>query len=79
MQKPSNKNLPAGRPRRPHNRCGFALHSTHPAAWRSYGAGAQVRTAERGLVVGGPDDPVVVLTVENVARIAALVGADFHG
>ncbi len=35
--------------------------------------------ARRGLAVGGPDDPVIVLTVEDVARIAALVATDSHG
>ncbi len=35
--------------------------------------------AERGMAVGGPDDPVLVLTVEDVARIAALVATDIHG
>jgi hypothetical protein len=28
-------------------------------------------TARRGLAAGGPDVPVIVLTVEDVARIAA--------
>ncbi len=28
--------------------------------------------ARRGLAVGGPDEPILVLTVEDVARIAAL-------
>ncbi len=28
--------------------------------------------ADRGLAVGGPDQPTVVLTVEDVARIAAV-------
>jgi hypothetical protein len=27
--------------------------------------------AERGLAAGGPDEPVIALTVEEVARIAA--------
>jgi hypothetical protein len=35
-------------------------------------------TAERGMAVGGPDAPDIVLTVEDVARIAAAV-ADTHG
>jgi hypothetical protein len=32
-------------------------------------------TAERGLAVGGPDVPVIVLTVEDLARIAANVAS----
>jgi hypothetical protein len=28
-------------------------------------------TAERGMAVGGPDAPEIVLTVEDVARLAA--------
>jgi hypothetical protein len=28
-------------------------------------------TAERGLAVGGPDIPIIVLTIDDVARIAA--------
>lgn len=30
------------------------------------------------MAVGGPEDPVVVLTVEDVARVAALVATDVH-
>ena len=39
-------------------------------------AGISAPTAERGLAVGGPDNPVVVLSVKDVARIAALVISD---
>ncbi len=35
-------------------------------------------TAERVEAVGGPDTPEIVLTVEDVARIAA-AEADIHG
>jgi hypothetical protein len=35
-------------------------------------------TAERGLAVGGPTAPDIVLTVEDVARIAAVAMADIH-
>ena len=35
-------------------------------------------TAERGMAVGGPTAPDIVLTVEDVARIAAAAMADIH-
>jgi hypothetical protein len=35
-------------------------------------------TAERGMTVGGPDAPEIVLTVEDVVRLATAV-ADIHG
>jgi hypothetical protein len=35
-------------------------------------------TAERGLAVGGPTAPDIVLTVEEVARIAAAAVADIN-
>jgi hypothetical protein len=41
-------------------------------------AGISKFTAERGLAVGGPDAPDIVLTVEDVARIAAAAMADIH-
>jgi hypothetical protein len=31
------------------------------------------------MAVGGPDDPVIVLNVNDVARIEALVATDIHG
>ncbi len=34
-------------------------------------AGISTPAAERGLAVGGPDHPVILLTVEDVASIAA--------
>jgi hypothetical protein len=34
--------------------------------------GVMCPTAERGLCVQGPDTPTIVLTVEDVARLAAL-------
>ncbi|HEX8344699.1 MAG TPA: hypothetical protein VF657_08145 [Actinoplanes sp.] len=41
---------------------------------------AEIRSlfAERGLAAGGPDQPVIALTVEEVARLAARVAAE-HG
>jgi hypothetical protein len=38
-------------------------------------AGVSAPAAERGLAVGGPDRPVIVVTVEEVARIAAIAVA----
>lgn len=35
--------------------------------------------AHRGMAVGGPHDPVVVLTVEDAARIAAMAASDIQG
>lgn len=34
---------------------------------------------ERGLAYGGPDSPTIVLTVEDVAWIAALAAEEWHG
>ncbi|MFF5084019.1 hypothetical protein ACFY36_43790 [Actinoplanes sp. NPDC000266] len=31
---------------------------------------------ERGLAAGGPDEPIIAITVEEVARIAARVARD---
>ncbi len=41
-------------------------------------AGFTTFTAERGMAVGGPTAPDIVLTVEDVARIAAAAVADVH-
>jgi hypothetical protein len=41
-------------------------------------AGISTFTAERGMAVGGPTAPEIVLTVEDVARIAAAAVADIH-
>jgi hypothetical protein len=35
-------------------------------------------TAKRGLAIKGPDAPEIVLTVDDVARIAAAAVADLH-
>ena len=35
-------------------------------------------TAEKGLTAGGPEAPSVLLTVEDVARIAAMAAADIR-
>jgi hypothetical protein len=43
---------------------------------RNVGAEIFVGHAERGLAAGGPDEPVIALTVEEVARIAARVARD---
>ena len=48
----------------------------HHALDHHHRAGISAPTAERGLAVRGPDNPVVVLSVDNVARIAALVISD---
>jgi hypothetical protein len=48
----------------------------HAALDRNVGAEISVRHAERGLAAGGPDEPVIALTVEEVARIAARVVRD---
>lgn len=43
---------------------------------RNVGAEVFVGHAERGLAAGGPDEPVIALTVEEVSRIAARVARD---
>ena len=43
---------------------------------RNVGAEISVGHAERGLAAGGPDYPVIALTVDEVARIAARVARD---
>ncbi|GAB1641266.1 hypothetical protein KRMM14A1259_16890 [Krasilnikovia sp. MM14-A1259] len=40
------------------------------------GAEINVPHAERGMAAGGPDFPIIALTVEEVARIAARVAAE---
>jgi hypothetical protein len=35
--------------------------------------------AERGLAAGGPEEPIIALTVEEVARIAARVARENPG
>jgi hypothetical protein len=42
-------------------------------------AGVSRPTAERGMAIGGPSAPDIVLTVEDVARVAAAAMADIHG
>jgi hypothetical protein len=44
----------------------------HQALDQLSAAGVEAPTAERGLCVGGPDNPIIVLTVDDVSRIAAL-------
>jgi hypothetical protein len=41
-------------------------------------AGITKFTAKRGMAIGGPTAPDIVLTVEDVARIAAAALADIH-
>jgi hypothetical protein len=48
----------------------------HEALDRQVGAEISVPHAERGLAAGGPDQPIIALTVEEVARIAARVARD---
>jgi hypothetical protein len=43
---------------------------------RNVGAEVFVGHAERGLAAGGPEEPVIALTVEEVSRIAARVARD---
>lgn len=43
------------------------------------GSNAEAPTAEAGLAYGGPDQPVIALTVEDVARIAAQAAEEWHG
>jgi hypothetical protein len=48
----------------------------HEALDRQVAAEISVRHAERGLAAGGPDEPIIALTVEEVARIAARVARE---
>jgi hypothetical protein len=48
----------------------------HEALDRQVGAEISVGHAERGLAAGGPEEPVIALTVEEVARIAARVARE---
>ena len=43
---------------------------------RNVGAEIMVGHAERGLAAGGPEEPVIALTIDEVARIAARVARD---
>jgi len=43
---------------------------------RNVGAEIMVGHAERGLAAGGPEEPVIALTIEEVSRIAARVARD---
>jgi hypothetical protein len=43
---------------------------------RNVGAEIMVGHAERGLAAGGPDEPLIALTIDEVARIAARVARD---
>ncbi|GAB1691238.1 hypothetical protein [Krasilnikovia sp. M28-CT-15] len=45
----------------------------HETLDQRVGAEISVGHAERGLAAGGPDFPIIALTVEEVARIAARV------
>jgi hypothetical protein len=45
----------------------------HAALDRQVAAGFVAIQAQRGLASGGPEEPVIVLTVDDVARIAAQV------
>jgi hypothetical protein len=45
----------------------------HAVLDRRAAAGVIALDAQRGLAAGGPDEPVIVLTVEDVARLAAQV------
>jgi hypothetical protein len=48
----------------------------HEALDQKVSAEINVGHAERGLAAGGPDEPIIALTVEEVARIAARVARD---
>ena len=50
-------------------RLGLALIHQERAGFEAFGA-------ERGLATGGPAEPVIRLTVEDVARIAAQVAVE---
>jgi len=43
---------------------------------RNVGAEIMVGHAERGLAAGGPEEPVIALTIDEVSRIAARVARD---
>jgi hypothetical protein len=43
---------------------------------RNVGLEISVGHAERGLAAGGPEEPVIALTIDEVARIAARVARD---
>jgi hypothetical protein len=43
---------------------------------RNVGAEIMVGHVERGLAAGGPEEPMIFLTIEEVARIAARVARD---
>ncbi|WP_130507872.1 hypothetical protein [Krasilnikovia cinnamomea] len=48
----------------------------HETLDQRVGAEISVQHAERGLAAGGPDFPIIALTVEEVARIAARVARE---
>ena len=48
----------------------------HEALDQRVSAEIHVGHAERGLAAGGPDEPIIALTVEEVARIAARVARE---
>jgi hypothetical protein len=48
----------------------------HEALDRQVAAEINVGHAERGLAAGGPEEPIIALTVEEVARIAARVARE---
>lgn len=48
----------------------------HQALDQLEGAGMSAPTAERGLAIGGPDRPEILLTVDDIARIAAHEAAE---
>jgi hypothetical protein len=50
-----------------------------PILDRQVAAGFLAIQAQRGLAYGGPDEPVMVLTDGDVARIAAQVAQDGEG
>jgi hypothetical protein len=56
----------------------FIATRLHQALDHHERAGFSKFTAERGLAVGGPTGPDIVLTFEDVARIAAAAVADIH-
>jgi hypothetical protein len=51
----------------------------HAALDHHVAAGIVALDAQRGLATGGPRDPTIALTVEDVARIAAHAAQDPHG
>jgi hypothetical protein len=48
----------------------------HEALDQKVAAEISIDHVERGLAAGGPDEPIIALTVEEVARIAARVARD---